>query len=202
MTLNKILIFIILFSTFAFIQVQAQPLPGYDVPPLPSGSGLTTGGINSILILLSNFLIGVGVILAIMTIVISGIMYFRAGSDTKADAAKGWFRNGIIGAFIILAVGVIILTIYNIVVTGSFFGGSGVPGTGPGTGFSSGIMVGNSCTTDGQCSPPESFCTGGRICRRAGGNLQLEKCDLHIDCATGLTCKGGTFGLGQKTCKP
>ncbi|TSC91293.1 MAG: hypothetical protein G01um10142_21 [Parcubacteria group bacterium Gr01-1014_2] len=112
-------------------------VPDYTVPQLPPGPTLTQGGLLDILNSIANFLIAAGIILAIITIVISGIMYFWAKSDTEAKSAKGWFRNGITGAFIILAVGVIILTIYNIVVTGSFFGGSGIPGNpilgGPGS---------------------------------------------------------------------
>ena len=136
-------------------------------------------------------------------------MYFRAGSDTEAKKAKGWFRNGIIGAFIILAVGVIILTIYNIVVNQSFFGG--VPGAGPGPGQPpgpapgpiTGKLPGTSCTSS---QPPEcasgSFCTAvTKICSRIGGNLEGEGCGADIDCAGGLRCKGGFLGLGAKTCK-
>ncbi|MEK7659370.1 MAG: hypothetical protein AAB338_01805 [Patescibacteria group bacterium] len=120
----KIIFFLILLSLFYFLfsfGVSAQ-LPTYSLPPLPTGTGYTQTEIQSILIKFANFLIAAGIILAIITIVVSGIMYFMAGSDTKAEKAKGWFRNGVIGAFIILAVGVIILTIYNIVVNRSFFG--------------------------------------------------------------------------------
>ncbi len=192
-------LFLILFSTFYFLNygsVFAQP--SYTIPGLPPGPTLSQGGILGILISFANFLIAAGVILAIIAIVVSGIMYFTAGSDTEAKKAKGWFRNGIIGAFIILGVGVIIWTIYNIVVTGSFFGGA------PGAGFPGGVKVGNSCTGDAQCSPPESFCNAAtEICRRTGGNLAGENCKAPIDCATGLICKGGgPFGIGQEICQP
>lgn len=101
----------------------AQAQPGYNLPQLPPGASLSAPFIiTNILTPIANFLIAAGIILGIITIVISGIMYFMAGSDTKAEKAKAWFRNGVIGAFVILAVGVIILTIYNIVVNRSFFG--------------------------------------------------------------------------------
>lgn len=88
---------------------------------LPPGQPWTLARVmNEILTPVANFLIAAGIILAIITLVISGIMYFWAGSDVKAEKAKGWFRNGVIGAFIILAVGVIINTIA-LVVTGEFF---------------------------------------------------------------------------------
>src|SRR3989344_2123952 len=95
---------------------------GYTLPQLPPGPILNQGYLMGVLYSISNFLIAAGIILAVITIVISGIMYLKSGSDTEAKNAKGWFKNGIIGAFIIMAVGVIILTIYNIVVTGTFFG--------------------------------------------------------------------------------
>ncbi len=129
---SRILIFSLLIafylSLFTLVFAQAPlPPPTYTLPPLPTGTGYTQAEIQSILIRFANFLIAAGIILGIIAIVVSGIMYFMAGSDIKAEKAKGWFRNGVIGAFIILAVGVIILTIYNIVVTRTFFGGSQVP---------------------------------------------------------------------------
>lgn len=93
----------------------------FKLPILP-GKPLYESTILGILYNLANFLILVGIVLAIIVIVWSGIMYLKSGSDTEAKKAKGWFRNGIIGAFIILAVGVIILTIYSIVVDRTFFG--------------------------------------------------------------------------------
>lgn len=99
---------------------------GYNLPPLPTsgpfGTGLTAIKIRDlILVPLTNFLIAVGIILAIITIVVAGVMYLKAGSDpTKVEKAKGWFKNGLIGAFIILGVGVIVWTVYGIV-TGQFF---------------------------------------------------------------------------------
>lgn len=175
----------------------------FVLPNLP-GAPLSSGGILGILTNLANFLIAAGITVAIIAIVISGIMYFKAGSDTKAESAKSWFRNGVIGAFIILAVGVIINTIA-LVVTGGFFGGA--PGGGLGTGGSvrgtiQGVEVGGSCTGDAGC-PAGSLCNAATgICRRNEGNVSGETCGGDIDCATGLQCEGsGIFGLGQKTCQ-
>jgi len=140
------------------------------LPELPQGVSLSTPFImTKILTPFANFLIAAGIILGIITIVVSGIMYFMAGSDTKAEKAKGWFRNGIIGAFVILAVGVIILTIYNIVVTGSFFGGSG-PGPGP-VAPAPGLPWGSACKADSECRAGLAcksigiFGTGGKTCQ-------------------------------------
>lgn len=114
-----------------FILAQVAS-PAYKLPPLPrgfgpAGQGLSSGIIETLLTQLANFLIGAGVIIAIITIVWSGLMYFKAGSDTEAAKAKGWFKNGLIGAFIILGVGVIIWTVYGLV-TGQFFRISPFPG--------------------------------------------------------------------------
>lgn len=181
-------------------QPQTRQLPGYNLPPLPGGTGLTEVDIQGLLVRFANFLIAAGVILAIITIVVSGIMYFKAGSDTEAKSAKGWFRNGIIGAFIILAVGVIILTIYNIVVNRSFFGGTGVlPGPGGGT-VSTGLPAGSDCQNDSQCAS-ELICNAQtNICRRLSGNTQGEGCGNNFDCASGLECRGGLFGR-NRTCQ-
>jgi len=121
-----------MFNLIFNIITQAQP-PGYNLPPLPTagpfGTGLTAIKIRDlILIPLTNFLIAIGIILAIITIVVSGVMYLKAGSDTTGvDKAKTWFKNGLIGAFIILGVGVIIWTVYGIV-TGQFFNIFVIPG--------------------------------------------------------------------------
>ena len=117
------------------ILVQAKPT--FTLPPLPTagpfGTGLTAIKIRDfILIPLTNFLIAVGIILAIIVIVVSGVMYLRAGGSPEAlKKAQAWFKNGIIGAFIILGVGVIIWTIYGIV-TGDFFNLFIIPGPFPG----------------------------------------------------------------------
>lgn len=87
---------------------------------LPPGEPLTYTRLTDLLDSTARFLYTAGITLAVITLVVSGIMYFWAKSDTEAKNAKGWFRNGIIGAFIILAVGVIIKTI-QVIVGGGFF---------------------------------------------------------------------------------
>ena len=87
---------------------------------LPPGEPLTYTRIRDLLDLTAQFLYMAGITLAVITLVVSGIMYFMAGSDTEAKKAKGWFKNGIIGATIILAIGVIINTI-KVIVQGGFF---------------------------------------------------------------------------------
>lgn len=87
---------------------------------LPPGQPITASSSQVFLENTARFLYTAGITLAVITLVVSGIMYFWAKSDTEAKNAKGWFRNGIIGAFIILAIGVIIQTI-KFIVQGGFF---------------------------------------------------------------------------------
>ncbi len=102
------------FSFFNFIISQST---SFQLPP---GNPITYARLTSLLDKTAKFLYTAGITLGVITLVVSGIMYFAAGSDIKAEKAKGWFRNGVIGAFIILAVGVIIKTI-QIMVEGRFF---------------------------------------------------------------------------------
>lgn len=175
----------------------AQSSPSFTLPP---GQPLTLDRLYSQFIEpLANFLIAAGVVGAIIAIVVSGIMYLRAGSDIEAGKAKGLFKNGLIGALIILGVGVIINTVA-LVVTGGFFGfvpgGGGGPGPGPGSG-----QPGAACVTNTECSSG-TFCrTQSGICVRLTGNVEGELCKEDADCRTGLECKrSGIFGMGQRKC--
>lgn len=179
----------------------AQAQPGYNLPQLPPGASLSAPFIiTGILTPIANFLIAAGIILGIITIVVSGIMFFWAKSDTDAKNAKAWFKNGVIGAFIILAVGVIILTIYNIVVTRTFFGGSSIPGPGPGP--ITGGPPGTPCTSNSQCMSGTTCDAVSGMCVRSTGNLEGEPCRGDGDCSPDLRCRSsGIFGTGPKTCQ-
>jgi len=87
---------------------------------LPRGEPLRYSTVQAFLENTARFLYTAGITLGVITLVVTGIMYFWAKSDTEAKNAKGWFRNGIIGTFVILAIGVIIQTI-KIIVEGGFF---------------------------------------------------------------------------------
>ncbi|MEK7659369.1 MAG: pilin [Patescibacteria group bacterium] len=104
-------------NPFSFLNFVIAQQSTFQLPP---GDPITYQRLTSLLDNTAKFLYTAGVTLGVVAIVVSGIMYFMAGSDTKAEKAKGWFRNGVIGAFIILAVGVIIKTI-QIIVEGRFF---------------------------------------------------------------------------------
>lgn len=170
-----------------------QQKSGYTLPPLPPGQGLTTSGLLGTLVKLANFLIAAGVILAIIALVASGIMYFRTPSETQAKTANAWFKNGLIGAIIILGVGVIINTVA-LVVSGGFFGSGG--------GGGGGGSPGAPCVTSSDCNSGTTCNLSTGICIRIGGNVEGESCKNDSDCRSGLICKKtGIFGTGPKQCK-
>ena len=109
-------VFTFYFLLFTFVLAQA-PQSTFQLPP---GEPLTYTKITNILDLAAKTLYTAGITLGVITLAVSGIMFFAAKSDTEAKSAKGWFRNGIIGTFVILAIGVIIQTI-KVIVQGGFF---------------------------------------------------------------------------------
>ena len=90
--------------------------PGLRVPA--SGDALTLPRISDILIVIGNYMVTFGIILAVIMIVWGGITYMMA-SD-KTENAKKRIYNGIIGAAVVLGVGLIIKTVAS-VITGTFF---------------------------------------------------------------------------------
>jgi len=90
------------------------------VPPL-TGTAVTLAEIQDRIEQVARFLIIVGVILAVIFIIWGGIAYMFAGGDeTKSTAAKDRIKNGIIGAAVVLAVGVILQTVAGLIAR-SFF---------------------------------------------------------------------------------
>ena len=90
------------------------------VPPLQGGA-VTLAEIEARITQIARFLIVIGVVLAVIFIIWGGIAYMFAGGDeTKTGAAKSRIFNGIIGAAVILAVGVILQTVAGLIAR-SFF---------------------------------------------------------------------------------
>lgn len=88
---------------------------------LPPGQPITLDVLDYIIFRVSTFFISVSAVLALIFIIWAGVTYMYAGEDTtKIQAAQGRLKSGIIGAAIILGVGVIIQTIAS-VVTLDFF---------------------------------------------------------------------------------
>lgn len=80
------------------------------------GQAITLQEIQDIIERIAGFLIVIGVILAVIFIIWGGIRYMAAGGDAaKAGAAKTMIFNGIIGAAVVLGVGVILQTVAGLV---------------------------------------------------------------------------------------
>lgn len=86
------------------------------------GTPLTLSTIQGLVETVARFLILISVVIAVIFIVWGGVMYMMAGDDTtKSGAAKTRIVNGIIGALVVLAVGLILQTLASIVNFGAFF---------------------------------------------------------------------------------
>src|SRR3989338_3726721 len=95
-----------------------------DTPESPlEGVGLSLEIITGIINRIAQFMLTVGVVVAVIFIIWGGVKWMMAGDDpNKVDSSKARIKNGIIGAAIILGVGLILATISK-VVGGEFFGG-------------------------------------------------------------------------------
>ena len=88
---------------------------------MPTGQPITLDVLDSIIFRVSTFFISISAVLAVIAIIWAGITYMYAGDDSsKVTSAQNRLKSGIIGAAIILGVGVIIQTVAS-VVTLDFF---------------------------------------------------------------------------------
>ncbi|KKS24978.1 MAG: hypothetical protein UU84_C0050G0005 [Candidatus Yanofskybacteria bacterium GW2011_GWC2_41_9] len=79
---------------------------------LPEGIPVTLGEVEAIIHTIAVFLILIGGVLAVIFIILAGVKYMYAGSDSaKVGEAQTMLKNGVIGAAIVMGVGVIIQTI-------------------------------------------------------------------------------------------
>jgi|SRR3989344_258096 len=104
------------------VLVLAQGL-GIPTPTSPyAGAPVTLQDIQGLIETVARFLILISVVVAIIFIVWGGMMYMMAGDDAaKAGAAKTRIVNGIIGALVVLAVGLILQTLATVVNWTVFF---------------------------------------------------------------------------------
>ena len=93
------------------------------VPASPyAGPAITLQSVQDIITSIATFLILISVIVAVIFIVWGGMMYMMAGDDAaKASAAKTRIVNGMIGALVVLAVGLILQTLAGLVDWSIFF---------------------------------------------------------------------------------
>ena len=114
-------------TTLVVLAVMAVLMPVLALAQLPvptpptTGQPLTLIEIENLIRRIANFLIIISVIIAVIFIIWGAIMYMAArGDETRATAARGTIWNGIIGAAVVLGVGVILQTLAGLI-TRSFF---------------------------------------------------------------------------------
>lgn len=101
------------------VLVLAVTLPT-PTPPT-SGEAVTLDEIESLIRRIAQFLIIVSVIVAVIFIIWGGVMYMAArGDEDRVKTAKSTIYNGIIGAAVVLGVGVILQTLAGLI-TRNFF---------------------------------------------------------------------------------
>lgn len=103
-----------------------MPILALAVLPTPTspfaGAGFTLADARDLVTTIARFLVLISVVIAVIFIVWGGMMYMMAGDDTtKSGAAKSRIVNGIIGALVVLAVGLILQTLANVVNWTAFF---------------------------------------------------------------------------------
>lgn len=89
---------------------------GPTVPPEIQTDPITLDKVLGWVRQIVTFLTAAGVLIAIIFIIWGGIQYMAAGGDeTKAGEAKKRILNGVIGAAVVLGVGLILSTVANLV---------------------------------------------------------------------------------------
>lgn len=100
----------------------AMPFASLAAVNLPAGTELDLTKIQTLIETVANFLIVIGLVIAVIYIIWGGLRYMTSrGDETAAKKAKEAIVNGIIGAAVVLGVGVILRTVAGLV-TRSFFG--------------------------------------------------------------------------------
>lgn len=121
--MNKINRTILTATTVAAVLMPVLVLAVILPTPTPptGGQGIDLNEIEALISRIAQFLIIVSVIIAVIFIIWGGIMYMAArGDEDKATKAKTTIYNGIIGAAVVLGVGVILQTLSKLI-TRSFF---------------------------------------------------------------------------------
>ena len=116
--ISKILgIYLVALLVLMPVLVLGQGVGDPIVPP--SGPTLTLVRIETLMRTIGTWLIMIAIVVAVIMIVLGGIRYMTSGEDTAKAKAMIW--NGVIGAAVVLAVGLILRTLSSLL-TQSFFG--------------------------------------------------------------------------------
>ena len=104
------------------VLVLAQSGGSLQDPQQPlSGNPITLEEIEALIRRIAQFLIVIGVILAVVFIVLGGIIWLTGGDTDRVKKGQAYVKNGIYGAVAVLGVGVILQTLA-VLVTRQFFG--------------------------------------------------------------------------------
>lgn len=104
---------------FLPILVFSQFVPTVITP----GQEITLGEVEGLIETVARFLVVISVIVAVIVIILGGIMLMMArGNEEAAEKAKNTLKYGVIGALVVLGVGVILQTLAGVVAR-NFFGG-------------------------------------------------------------------------------
>jgi hypothetical protein len=103
--------------------MPALVLAQLPTPTSPyAGAPITLTDVQGLIETIARFMILVSVIIAVIFIVWGGISYMSAGDDSsRISAARSRIINGIIGALVVLAVGLILQTLASLVNWTAFF---------------------------------------------------------------------------------
>ena len=111
----SVMVMMLVLPVLVFAQTINDPI----VPP--AGPTLTLDRAEVLIRKIGQWLIMIAIVIAVIMIVWGGITYmFAQGDDTKVKSAQGRIWSGIIGAAIVLAVGLILRTLASII-SQSFF---------------------------------------------------------------------------------
>lgn len=102
-----------------FMSLAVTPVIPPDV--ITTGTAITLTEIEKRIDQISTFLMFISVIIAVIFIVWGGIKYMVArGEPTATKEATGIIKSGIIGAIVVLGVGVILNTLRGVISRGIF----------------------------------------------------------------------------------
>ena len=107
--------------TVAMLSILAMPLVTLAVPTVGTdGRVVDINTVGNLITNIARFLIGIAMTVAVIFIVWGCIMWITArGDETKVKKAKAVVWQGILGALVILAVGVILSSLSNLVNNGA-----------------------------------------------------------------------------------
>lgn len=88
-------------------------------PPVQQTTTLDLTKIEDLLKQIANFILTIGLILAVIYIGIGGIKWIMSPDDKEAINAKAQIWNGVKGAAVILAIGLILNTLASLISRGS-----------------------------------------------------------------------------------